>query len=775
MVKMEWRRRRWGGLVACSGLLLAGVVGQAGLTAPLILGQSQKPEVRTETDRPLLRWAELLSQLRQLDRQTERLEIREIGRSREGRTQVALFVSAPENLRGLGRLGEVQRRLLRPDTSVSVGGAPEDRVVVLFTAGMDPAEVGGTVALTRLLQRLLTERSEAIERILEEVVIIILPSLNPDGTDHIADQLTKSDGSSAGTAIFRGPRDGCEMEFDFDSFTLVETQLLVDKILNQWRPQIWYNLHQTALLPFKYNYLTSSLLARQMLPKGRVGTDGERIGSPASWSRQHATLYVEAQIPLSGQNATSQREGAPTPADALSAKLIEERAVAAASFLEQVAVEREQVLRERQRLVNLSKVMPGAASLPFGYILPEPTVPDSINRAYQQLSDDLRQVTGSDDERHARTEALYNEAVGEPSTSREIRYFYQTEGLDRLLTILRRGGVEVRRADKPFTVSGRTWPTGTHLVKMDQPNARFARDILDPITDRRSAMPGLRAPLPLLLNVETVRVDGPLPVESKPEPMALVLQERVRENGGVRVGVFRDGEESSDEGWIRSIFDQYRFGYVSVNQKEILEPGMLTRYDAIILPDQLVVGGAKGSSFRPAERSVKSTEAAGGLGEAGFRAIRAFVESGGTVISFNRASISVVRQLGLPVREILRPTVGRSGNEMMSILRLEVDPADPLSLGVGRESIACFENGPAFEILDRKVARVVASYPATREIPLRLDGKEGDLSYLRGRAAVVEVRMGRGRVVLFGFRPLYRGRSLATYPFVFNALMTTSR
>jgi len=203
--------------------------------------------------------------------------------------------------------------------------------------------------------------------------------------------------------------------------------------------------------------------------------------------------------------------------------------------------------------------------------------------------------------------------------------------------------------------------------------------------------------------------------------------------------------------------------------KDLGEPDMATRFDALILPDQAIGELERGPS-------------ASGIGAAGIRGLREFVAAGGTLITFNRASSFAVRHLKLPVR-----TLGGSGAGSAAILRLELDPADPLSLGVGRESIACFEDGPVFEIMDRQRARVVAGYqvgqvgpvgpvgPVGKGRPLRLDAQSPLPEQLRGRAALVEVSLGRGRVILFGFRPLYRGRSLANYPFIFNALMTSGR
>jgi glutamine amidotransferase-like uncharacterized protein len=92
-----------------------------------------------------------------------------------------------------------------------------------------------------------------------------------------------------------------------------------------------------------------------------------------------------------------------------------------------------------------------------------------------------------------------------------------------------------------------------------------------------------------------------------------------------------------------------------------------------------------------------------------------------------------------------------------------------------KETIAWAEDSPVFEVTDDPDAsvpasnvHVIASYPADKDPLLSGWLLGGDL--IKGKAALVEVTMGKGRVILFGFRPQYRAQSLATYPLFLNAL-----
>jgi glutamine amidotransferase-like uncharacterized protein len=104
-----------------------------------------------------------------------------------------------------------------------------------------------------------------------------------------------------------------------------------------------------------------------------------------------------------------------------------------------------------------------------------------------------------------------------------------------------------------------------------------------------------------------------------------------------------------------------------------------------------------------------------------------------------------------------------------SIIRIELDTAHLVAAGMPKESIAWVEDSPVFEVIPGSAGvRIIARYP-TNKNPL-LSGWLLGGDRIKGRAALVEVTIGKGRIILFGFRPQYRGQSLATYPLFFNAI-----
>src|SRR5262249_30447560 len=270
---------------------------------------------------------------------------------------------------------------------------------------------------------------------------------------------------------------------------------------------------------------------------------------------------------------------------------------------------------------------------PYAILLPEPEIPRSITDAFKRLTEGLKKTTGTKEEKHEQGEALVDKITHEPSTSEEVVYYYKTDGLDRLLSILKRGGVEVVRASGDFMADGKPYPAGTHIVLMKQPYAAFAKTLTE-----RQVYPDLREfaggppkrpydvvahTLPLLMNVKTVTVKEPFEIETRPEPMAMVIQSRVRPNAGVRVAMYKSYLPSMDEGWTRWIFDQYRFPYTSLLHTEVRAGNLKDVYDTIIIPDQSAAALVNGLRSKPSEGAsdeegsgIYPPEYSGGLGDA---------------------------------------------------------------------------------------------------------------------------------------------------------------
>jgi hypothetical protein len=200
-----------------------------------------------------------------------------------------------------------------------------------------------------------------------------------------------------------------------------------------------------------------------------------------------------------------------------------------------------------------------------------------------------------------------------------------------------------------------------------------------------------------------------------------------------------------------------------VNARELRAGNLGARFDAILLPEQAARQIARGPTGAYPD-SLK-----GGVGEEGAAALKAFVEGGGTLVALNDASEYAIEALQLPVKNVLadqRPTQFYAPG---SIFRVELDRAHPLAAGfTAPQPMVWFEASPAFEVTDPARATVVARYPAQGD-PL-LSGWLLGGEKLAGKAAMVDVTLGKGHVVLFGFRPQYRAQSMATYPLLWNAL-----
>lgn len=245
-----------------------------------------------------------------------------------------------------------------------------------------------------------------------------------------------------------------------------------------------------------------------------------------------------------------------------------------------------------------------------------------------------------------------------------------------------------------------------------------------------------------------------------------------------RVGLYKSWVANMDEGWTRWLLEQYYFAVDTLHDKD-MQAGKLQQYSAIILPDQepktILAGYRKGSM---------PDVYTGGMGVEGMLALKNYVEQGGTVLAFDKASNAMIEQLGLPVKDVVDELASDKFYVPGSLLRIEVDTLLSLAYGMQVATAASFNKSRAFTVVKESVmgeggveptkraaeppVTVIASY-AKKDLLMSGWALNAD-KYVAGKAAALEVKQGSGRVVLFGFRPQFRGQSHATYKLIFNAL-----
>ena len=238
-----------------------------------------------------------------------------------------------------------------------------------------------------------------------------------------------------------------------------------------------------------------------------------------------------------------------------------------------------------------------------------------------------------------------------------------------------------------------------------------------------------------------------------------------------RVGLYQSWVPSIDEGWTRFVFEQQaEVEYQTLHDADVKAGSLRASFDAIVLPDQTAKQLREGHA-----PGAMPPEYVGGLGPEGVHALKAFVQEGGTLVALDTACDFVIAELGLLVKNTLadQGPHGEDEDEEASggtfyspgaILETRVEGGSALGHGLPASTPVWFESSPAFDV---KSGRVVLRYPHANPL---LSGWLLGAEQLYGKAALVEVSVGRGKVVLFGFRPQYRGQSWATYVPLLNAL-----
>jgi hypothetical protein len=760
------RRRMLAGclIVICS--LSVSVSGQRRAVVA-VPGPEEVLGFRPGDDRKLASWGQVVDYFKRLDAASDRVKFEELGKTTLGAPFVMATISAPENMARLDEFKEIQRGLADPRRL----GANADqkarqliargKTIVLITCGIHSTEVGSYLSSMLIAHRLASSDEPEVKNILQNTIILLVPSLNPDGVDIVKNWYDKTLGTPyEGTdppSLYH-KYTGHDNNRDWYAFTQVETQLTVEKIHNVWHPQIVHDIHQqgaTGARLFLPPYMKpvepnvpkqlveaytelGNAMAKELRDGGLQGITNDSTYD--AWTPGRAYSHYHGGVRILSETASARLA---TP---LNVKFDELRPGEGYDPSKEAANFGPVWRGGEWRLRDITNYMTSAAFALLKHAAQNRE--HWLSRFYQ---------IGKEAVRPRRDGELFGFLISSPKGPGIDENIV---GMERLSEILRRGGVETS-----YTYDG-------IVVPMAQPYGGFAKALLEAqhYPDLRDAEGRPIPPydvtahtLPLLLGVEAKPVLAPFKYIARGHGAGI---------GGCgqkpgRLAIYKSHVPAIDEGWTRwAIEDGGCVNHSPLEDREARAGNLRASYDAIIIPDQAaryILNGHKAGTMPP--------ELTGGLGTEGVRALREFIEAGGTLIALNRASDFAIEQFKLPVRDV---TLGLKRTEFYapgSILRTIIDRSHPIAKGMPGESIAWIENSPVFETSEPARGgrvRVIASYPSDVN-PLLSGWLLGD-ARLRGKAALLEVTLGKGRVYLFGFRPQYRGQSLATYPLFFNAI-----
>ncbi|HEY2963298.1 MAG TPA: M14 family metallopeptidase [Pyrinomonadaceae bacterium] len=776
--------------------------------------------------RTIADWSQITNYFERLDRASDRVLVQTLGQSTLKRPLIVAFISARENILALDKYKDIQRQLADPrlvtqklqrDRLIADG-----KVVVTISCSIHSTEIVASQMSMQLAYELATAQDADTREILQNTILLLIPSPNPDGVDIVANWYRKTLGTP-----YEGKEPpelyhhyaGHDDNRDWFMLNLKETQLITRLLWREWYPQIVYDVHQQGsngsrfFIPPFYdpaNPNISPVLLRQVgLIGHKVAADLQAFGfqgvltnalydtwwhggfrtapyfhnsigilSEAASARlmTPSTVTPEQLARSSTRGMRSASEATtnfpdPWPGGYWSPRnIMDMEMIASRAVLSMAAKFRADYLQNFYELGRRNIERAARVDGPIAYLIGAGQGRDeAVAKLLSSLIDQGIEVYRLECELHVmlgpqvlqRTNAA-NEKLGayraivmqtplmlEVPAGSYIVFLSQPQRTN--IATLFEPQIYPNRltpqgeAERPYDVAGWTLPLQMGV------DALAVTEIREAESDRK---------LTLVKSANEVRADLALPIAKGDESP---IKNPVKQP--VRVGIYKGSMSNMDEGWTRYVFDTFNVPYSSARDADIRKGDLRSKFDVLLFPSQrsteIVAGNAADSL--PAEYT-------GGISEAGVKNLKEFLTSGGTLVCFEASCDLAIKQFNLPLRNVLDGVRSSEFYCPGSIVALDVDNKNPFAFNLPTKLPAYFINSSAFTATGDGV-RVIARYAKENVL---LSGWLLGEDKLRGQIALAEVGVGKGRVVLFAFRPQHRGQSWATLPLIWNVLSSAA-
>ncbi|MEQ8685699.1 MAG: M14 family metallopeptidase [Imperialibacter sp.] len=825
-------------------------------------------------DYKLFNHQQQMDYFQKLDAASDRVLMKEIGKTTLGKPMVVVFISSEDNIKNLEKYRKISEDLarVRVDEATARKYSEEGKAIIWIDGGLHATERAGAQMTPELAYRVATEETSEMKKIREEVIFILMPSMNPDGLNIVENWYKKQLGTPWETTNppwLYHHFIGHDNNRDWFMNNMPESYHVNEVLYNEWYPQIVYNQHQTSpgwarifLPPFDNpvnpnihpgattgTNLVGTAMANRFALERKPGVISNHTFS-MWWNGGMRTVpYFHNMIGI----LTETGHATPTP-----------------RFYDPDSIPK--------YIRGLGGSKPTDGTHIF-YSDPWKGGESHFRDAVDYM------ITGSlavlDLAADRKEHYLYNiysmgkDAIEAKLLENSFAYVIPAEQFDKgearnLVNILRQGGVEMHKATKSFMANGKQYAAGSYIAYSAQAFRPYLVDLMEKQSypDLRISPGGPPIPpydlagwtLPMQMGVtvdklmekftastEEIKTREPVTAGkvsgkssygyslttnensaikavnfllAKGEKVSRLAAKQgdmaagtfvVKKGGSTdanvseasktygvdfaglaakpagtlkaiklpKVGLYKTWQANMDEGWTRWLLQDYGFPLDTLHDNDVRTKD-LSQYDAIIIPDQRPDGILNGYSF-----GFMPPEYTGGMGIDGLAAIKNYVANGGQLITFDEASDFAVDQFGLSLRST---TNGLSPNTFFipgSLIRTNVDTNHSLAYGVQAEVAASFNQSRAYSRVVKDNEGEGGKEPSVKEAPeppleivgtyakdkLLMSGwAMGQDKYIGSKAAVIKAGYGSGSIVLFAFRPQFRGQPRATYKLIFNAI-----
>lgn len=352
-----------------------------------------------------------------------------------------------------------------------------------------------------------------------------------------------------------------------------------------------------------------------------------------------------------------------------------------------------------------------------------------------------------------RVEPPQGELIGDGNSGYILGHEFNNSfiALNRLM----KSGAKVSWAKKSFSVNRKIYPVGTIIIDPQRITPNKIKDIAKELSLKFTA------------------------VESIPKVPTIHLKP-------INIGLYRSWVPNMDEGFTRWILDNYEFPYENVYDAGIRAGNLGNRFNVILIPSRPnarpmtsytelgVHEGVVRETMTILHGHAPGTvppQYTGGITERGADNLRKFVNDGGTLVCIGTSCLFAIEQFHLPVKDVVLGMETKDFYCPGSLVKVISDINHPVGYGMEESSAGFFWNNSVFELQPvsegSEQPKVITRYA---DNGLFLSGWLIGEKYMRGKAAIVEVPYGKGKIILHGFRVKFRGWPHSTFKLFFNSL-----